>query len=36
MTISPGLVDTSEGASKTDQDIEGEKAMGAAFARYVH
>lgn len=35
IAISPGLVDTSEGAPKTERDIEGGKAMGAAFARYV-
>lgn len=35
MAISPGLVDTSEGAPMSEQDIEGAKAMGAAFAQYA-
>jgi len=35
MAISPGLVDTSEGAPMSEQDIQGGQAMGAMFAAYA-
>ncbi|KAK3111294.1 hypothetical protein LTR53_013605, partial [Teratosphaeriaceae sp. CCFEE 6253] len=34
-SISPGLVDTSEGVPPSEQDIAGGQAMGAAFAAYA-
>ena len=35
LSISPGLVDTSEGKPMSEEDMQGAQAMGAAFATYA-